>query len=92
MAENKTKVAIYTITLDDGLTCKLSKLPRAVLEQVMGMIMSKPPEMIRAGEVILRNCWVDGDQKILDDEDSLIGASMLAYELINIKQGVLKKI
>ncbi len=87
------KTAEYELEIEDK-KCRLSKMSRATLELVLGMITGTgiKAEMIRAGEVILRNCWVDGGQEILDQEDLLIGAALKAYDLIEIKEASLKKL
>lgn len=87
------KKAIYEIEVE-GKKCQLCKLDRATLEITLGMVMAtnNTPQYIRAGEIILRKCWVSGDKEILDDEDLLIAAAMKAYELIEIKEASLKKI
>ena len=88
-----SKKAKYEIEVE-GKKCRLTELDRTTLEITLGMIMSTTgsPQYIRAGEVILRNCWVDGDKEILERDDLLIAAAMKAYELIEIKEATLKKI
>ena len=85
--------AIYEIEVD-GKKCQLCKLDRATLEITLGMVMATTgnPQYIRAGEIILRKCWVSGDKEILEQDDLLIAAAMKAYELIEIKEATLKKI
>ena len=78
----------------EGMVCYLRKIDRATLEQAMGLMMKTRgnPEYIRAGEVILLNCWVTGDDIIKSDEQYLMAACMTAYELMEMKSATLKKI
>lgn len=87
------KKAKYEIEVD-GKKCQLCPLDRATLEIALGMVMatSGNPQYIRAGEIILRKCWVSGDKEILENDDLLVAAAMKAYELIEIKEATLKKI
>lgn len=85
--------AVYEIEVD-GKKCQLSEISRATLEIALGLIMTttSSPQYIRAGEIILLNCWVSGDEEIKKDESLLIAAAMKAYELIDLKEATLKKI
>ena len=89
----KKKKAVYEIEVE-GKKCQLSEISRSTLEVALGLIMQTTgqPQYIRAGEVILLNCWVSGDDEIKNDESLLIAASMKAYELIELKEATLKKI
>ena len=49
-------------------------------------------EIIAAGEIVLRGCWLEGDQAILDNDTYLVPAALQAYNLIDLKEAVLKKI
>jgi len=87
------KKASFLIEVEDK-SCKLTSIDRSTLEVALSFVMpsSGKPEYIRAGELILRNAWVEGDDEILSNDDYLIPAAMQAYQLINIKQATLKKI
>ncbi len=83
----------YSITVEDKI-CWLKKIDRATLEVALGLIMATTgqPQYIRAGEIILLNCWVNGDEEIKKDDKYLIPACLQAYELIQLKEASLKKI
>jgi len=88
-----TKKGDYQLTVDDK-TCILKKPTRATIEIALGKmgVSGGQSELIRAGEIILRNCWVDGDAEILNNDDYLIPAALQAYQLIEFKTAELKKI
>lgn len=85
--------AEHEIRVEDKV-CWLKKIDRATLEIAFGYIMAvnERPQYIRAGEIILLNCWVGGDEEIKKNEDYLIPACFQAYELIKLKEASLKKI
>lgn len=76
------------------LKAYLKKMNRQTMEAVLGLTMaiSGPPQYIRAGEVILNNCWVGGDDEIRKNEDLLVPAAMQAYRLVEVKNAELKKL
>ncbi len=83
----------YEIEIE-GKKCQLRELDRQTLEICLGLVMNTngPPQYIKAGEIILKTCFVSGDKEILEDDKLLVGAAMTAYELIEIKEATLKKI
>lgn len=92
-ASKEAKKGEFTLEID-GYSCQLRKPSRQILGQAMGMVIpvnGQVPDVTRAGEWILRNCWISGDQEILEDEDLLLGASMTAMEMTKIKAGTIKK-
>lgn len=72
----------------------LKKIDRVTYEQATGLIskLRGNPEMLRAGEVILLNCWVTGDDIIKTDEDMMMAAAMQCFEIMETMEAVLKKI
>lgn len=93
------KTAKFQIDVESGsgetFSCKLSEIDRNTLEVVIGLIMptgGEKPQYLRAGEIILNSCWVDGDEQIRKDEQCLIAASMQAYKLFELKKTTLKKL
>lgn len=92
--EKKTPVKGYYTLEIDGKTAQLSKPTRQIMGQAMGMVVpvnGQVPDITKAGEWILRNCWIDGDKEILEDDDLLFSASMSIMELLKIKQAEIKK-
>lgn len=91
--------AAYVIEVENGennppLKAYLKKINRSTMEIVLGLTMAVngSPQYIRAGEIILKNCWVGGDDEILKNEDFLISAAMQAYRLVEVKNAELKKL
>tara|TARA_R110000796_G_scaffold63139_4_gene145521 strand:- start:5617 stop:5940 length:324 start_codon:yes stop_codon:yes gene_type:complete len=105
-AENTTKVkksepaldgipkgAEFTIEVN-GKVAYLKKPDRITIENALGLAMpiQGRPQYIRAGEIVLLNCWVGGDDEIKTDDELLIPAAMQAFQIIQAKTAVLKKI
>jgi len=98
---NKTEKPLgdYTIEVDaeDGSILKvyLRKLDRGTLEVALSKmgLNGSTPQMIAAGELILKSCIVKGgdETKVLANEDYTVAASLQAFELINIVEARLKK-
>lgn len=47
---------------------------------------------MRYNEILLRNCWLDGDEEIKTDDALFLGISSKLGELIEIKEAELKKL
>ena len=67
-------------------------MSRSKTRWVLAMPIQGRPQYIRAGEIVLLNCWVGGDDEIKSDDDLLIPAAMQAFQIIQSKTAVLKKI
>lgn len=75
-------------------TCQLRKPSKRILGQATGMMVpvnGQLPDVSEAGEWILKNCWIDGDEIILEDEDLLFSASMACMEMTQLRTATLKK-
>jgi len=92
MEEKKIKKGAYTIVVCDK-SCELKKIDRYTLEMALGFIMqqNQAPQYIKAGEVILQNCWLSGDEEIRTDDEYLVPAAMQCFQLIEFKDASLKK-
>ena len=73
----------------DIATAYLKKPSRKVLGAFMSKVNMDP---LAAYELLLRNCWVKGDQEILEKDDLLISACNSLEPLVSFRQGLLKKI
>jgi len=80
--------ALYFISVEDksGL-CK--KPDRKTLSAFMSVSQKDP---LRANEILLKNCMLAGDAALIEDDDYFLSASAQLAELIEIKQGELKKL
>ncbi|AHJ98931.1 DNA binding protein [Hymenobacter swuensis] len=85
---------IQTLTLKDKAgktvaTAYLKEPGRVVVARAMSLIAQSKP--LEAGEFILENCFVGGDQTILENEKFKMSASMQAVQLVELLDGELKK-
>lgn len=47
---------------------------------------------MKYNEILLKNCWLDGDEEIKTDDALFLGVSAKLGELIDIKEAELKKL
>ena len=47
---------------------------------------------LKYNEVLLNNCWIEGDEVIRTDDSYFLGVSGVLSEIISIKEGKLKKL
>lgn len=82
---------VIEIVFADGKKCFLKKPSR----QVVGMAMTKSRSNAMAlPEVILENCWLDGDPEVKDMETNygyLIGLTEKVDEIFSTKTAEVKK-
>ena len=75
---------VFEIEVEDKV-CYLKKPTRKVLS-----LAATDP--MKYNEVILANCWVDGDEEIKTDDAYFLGVSGVLAELIEVKKASLKKL
>lgn len=87
----------FTIEID-GKKCHLRPLDRTTFKLALGMVSPgmKEPRYVDAGQLILNTCWLDGDEELKDDKTPAnmpinVSACLKACEMIEIKEGELKK-
>jgi len=95
----RLEVADETMNLDPHLlTAELDAQPRATGyikhpdNKVLNYAMQKLPNMQEAGKVIIKNCWLGGDERLIKDDTFLNSAALQVIELIQIRQGRLKEV
>ncbi len=66
----------------------IKKPSRASLGAAMSLINTNP---LKANEIILKSNWLEGDERILNDDDAFMSASVLLEEVITIRKGEIKK-
>lgn len=83
----------HTIVLENGLGCILNNPKPQILSQALGALsgIGKDPDMYKAGNVILNNCWIAGDMEIQNNDDFRFAAAIQAISVIQILQGSIKK-
>ncbi len=70
-----------------SVKCYLKSPSRKVLSSAT-VIAGKDP--IKFGELILKNCWLGGDERIKTDDDLFFAANGILGELIKVKTASLK--
>lgn len=67
---------------------------RAILKKpdnrVKGLAMTQK-DPVQMGNIILKNCIIEADEEITQDEDVNFAASMQCVKLVTVGQGMLKK-
>lgn len=79
---------LFMITVEDK-ACLLKKPTRKVLSMASS-VASKDP--MKFNEIILKNCWVAGDEEIKTNDDYFLGASQKIAEIIEFKEAELVKL
>jgi hypothetical protein len=73
----------------EGHVAYLKKPTRKALSAAAVMGKTDP---MKYNEVLLNNCWLEGDEAIKTDDALFLGASAQLAELIEIKEATLKKL
>ena len=79
---------IFEIEVEDKV-CYLKKPSRRVLSLAS---VAGTHDPLKYNDVILKNCWVDGDEEIKTDDAYFYGISGVLAELIETKTASLKKL
>jgi hypothetical protein len=72
----------------DEITAVFRKPSRSVISASMSQQNRNP---LGAKETILRSCFLEGDKRILDDDDFFLSACTVVDEMIEIRMADLKK-
>lgn len=66
---------------------------RNVDRKVLGLATTNSGgDTIKFNEILLRNCWLDGDMEIQNEDSYFLGASGTLGELVQVKQATIKKL
>lgn len=91
IAKKHNVISVFKITAKkkkDTATAYFKKPDR----NVMGVSISlQKTSVLRAKEVILKTCFLEGDNRILSDDDFFYSACTIMDEIISIEEGDLKK-
>ena len=79
---------IFEITSGDK-TAYIRKPNRTELSYAMTMAQTNP---LALGEEILRQCWLDGDKEIQDDDSHFLGVAQQIEQIITIVDSEIKKL
>ena len=82
----------YLRKFDRGtLAFGLSQLS-AKMDVESGKVEIDAEKMLKVGEIALKNCWLDGDEEILNDDSLFVSAAMQAGTLFEIEECRLEKL
>lgn len=83
---------IYTMTIpvDDLGTEVAVGYFKKVDRQIMGASLSISDPIV-SKQIILESTFIDGDRRILDEDDLFFSACMLVDEMLTFRKGELKK-
>jgi hypothetical protein len=83
----------HTLVIENGLGCILNNPKPQVLSQALGALsgIGKDPDMYKAGNIILKNCWIAGDMEIQENDDFRFACALQAINVIQVLQGNIKK-
>lgn len=79
---------VYQVEVD-GHIAYLKKPSRKALGAAAVIGKSDP---MKYNEVLLNNCWIEGDEAIKTDDALFLGVSAQLAEIIEIKEATLKKL
>ena len=91
VAEEKTKFDPYLLekeSLGDSVLKAYLKKPD---QKTVSFAMSKAPAILEMGKVVLKNCWLGGDERILSEGNYFDSAAIVAVELVEMHRARLKK-
>lgn len=78
---------VYLLSVEDK-TAYVRKPDRAMLS--MAATLGKDP--VKYSEVMLNNCWLDGDKEIKEVDEYFFAAAAQMASIIQIKEATLKKL
>jgi hypothetical protein len=73
----------------DGKECYLRNPDRKTLSAAATVGRNDP---LRYNEILLQNCWIEGDEEIKTDDQYFLGISSKLAEIVEVKEGTLKKL
>lgn len=73
----------------DGMSCILKRSSRTVISAASTIGASDP---LKFAEVVLENCWVEGNDTLRTDDRYFLGLQQQINQLVEIKVGKLKKL
>ncbi|BDD07519.1 hypothetical protein [Aureibacter tunicatorum] len=79
----------YSSQNKESVKAYLKKPSRKVLSAFLSKVNMDP---LGAYELLLKNCWVKGDKKILEEDELLMSACSSLEPLVSYRQSTLKKI
>ncbi len=62
---------VFKLDVEGGFTCYLKKPTRRIYSMALSQGQKSP---MRFNEIIINNCWIDGDEQIREDDDLFYAA------------------
>jgi hypothetical protein len=79
---------LFKLEFDDKVAY-LRKPDRATLKAAMSKVLTDP---IGFAEVILKNCWLEGDEEVKKNEEYIMGAVAPLNNIVNARTAELVKL
>ena len=79
---------VFEIVVEDSVGY-LRKPDRATMKAITSIANSDP---VRGNEVLLKNCWLGGDESIQTDDEKFFSVCPQLSRLMEIKEAELKKL
>lgn len=73
----------------EGKSCYLKKPSRQTISAAAVVGKNNP---MKYNEILLNGCWIEGDEELKTDDGLFLGVSQILNDLIEIKEGELKKL
>lgn len=73
----------------DGRRCYLKRPTRKTLSAA-AVVGTKDP--LKYNEIVLKNCWLNGDEEIQGDDALFLGVSGQLAEIIEVAEASIKKL
>ena len=89
IADWKKKYGEVFLVEVDGRTAYLKKPDRKALGAAAVLGKTDP---MKYNEILLCNCWIEGDEEIKTDDSLFLGVSAQLAELIEIREASIKKL
>lgn len=87
----KQGIETYTITCDNGKECLIRKPTIKTSSKILPIMMAENADLLKAGKIIIDECWIAGDDEIRKDEDLNAEVSLAALQVVQLKVAEIKK-
>jgi len=87
--KGKYPKGVFVYETEDGKTCYLRTPERKALSAAAVIGKNDP---LKYNEILLNNCWLDGDEAIKMEDKYFLGISGKLADLVEIAEGELKKL
>ena len=82
------KLSVNVGDTDEIIVGYIKKPNRSCIESAMSLSASKP---LKSSEIVLRSNWLEGDRRILEDDDTFLNATTAVDQIIKIRRAEVKK-